>query len=77
MSLEALQKKIKIMTDLKDVVGTMKMLSSVQVGMYEKMSQKLVAYQRNLHQALQAVMLYWPSELGERLHQDNGWCALC
>lgn len=72
MTLEALQKKLKIMTDLKEVVEMMKMLSSVQLGTYEKMTQKLVGYQRNLHLALQAVAPYLPPESFPKIDMENG-----
>lgn len=44
MSLEALNKRIKTTEDLRDIVSTMKMLSSVSIGPYEKALASLKEY---------------------------------
>ena len=51
MTLEALTKRIKTTTDLKDIVGTMKMLSSVSIGPYEKALKSLNRYAQTIKEA--------------------------
>ena len=48
---EELQRRIKTTTDLQGIVKTMKMLSSVSVGQYEKALNSLTQYGSTLHQA--------------------------
>ena len=76
MSLEGFQKKIKTITDLKDVVSTMKMLSSVQVGTYEKMGTALRSYQRNLRQALIAVAPQLPPGVVHKIKESPKTLAI-
>ena len=51
MTLEALTKRIKTTTDLKDIVGTMKMLSSVSIAPYEKALKSLNRYGQTIKDA--------------------------
>ena len=51
MTLEALTKRIKTTTDLKDIVGTMKMLSSVSIAPYEKALKSLRRYGQTVQDA--------------------------
>ena len=58
MVLEVLQRKIKTTQDLRDIVSTMKTLSSVSILQYEKANQALARYRRNLRDAFHAVIKY-------------------
>lgn len=58
MSAEALQKRIKTTQELRDIVGNMKMLSSVSIWQYERANKALDKYRRNLRNAFQALMLH-------------------
>jgi len=51
MTLEALTKRIKTTTDLKDIVGTMKMLSSVSIAPYEKALKSINRYGQTIKDA--------------------------
>ena len=51
MTLEALTKRIKTTTDLKDIVGTMKMLSSVSIAPYEKALKSINRYGQTVKDA--------------------------
>ncbi len=51
MTLEALNKRIKTTTDLRGIVSTMKMLSSVSVGPYEKALVSLNQYGQTIDEA--------------------------
>ncbi len=51
MTLEALNKRIKTTADLRDIVSTMKMLSSVSVGPYEKALVSLSQYGQTIDEA--------------------------
>ena len=51
MSLESLNRRIKTTTDLGEIVSTMKMLSSVSVGQYEKALQSLKQYGQTIRDA--------------------------
>ena len=51
MTLEALTKRIKTTTDLKDIVGTMKMLSSVSIAPYEKALKSITHYGETIKDA--------------------------
>lgn len=51
MTLESLSKRIKTTTDLKDIVGTMKMLSSVSIAPYEKALKSLHRYGQTVQDA--------------------------
>ncbi len=51
MSLEALNKRIKTTEDLRDIVSTMKMLSSVSIGPYEKALASLKEYGKTVMDA--------------------------
>lgn len=57
MTLESLEAKIKTVSELKDIVSTMKMLSSVSVGVYEKAEKSVLTYQRNIEDAFSAIFL--------------------
>ncbi len=48
---EELQRRIKTTTDLQGIVRTMKMLSSVSLGQYEKALNSLTQYGKTLHEA--------------------------
>ena len=56
MTLEALNKRIKTTTDLRDIVGTMKMLSSVSIGPYERALKSLDEYGRTVQDAFAALL---------------------
>lgn len=56
MTLEALNKRIKTTTDLRDIVGTMKMLSSVSIGPYEKALKSLSDYSQTVQDAFTGLM---------------------
>ena len=51
MSLESLNHRIKTTTDLGEIVSTMKMLSSVSVGQYERALQSLTQYTQTIRDA--------------------------
>lgn len=57
MSLEALNKRIKTTKDLREIVGTMKILSSVSIGPYEKALVSLTAYAKTVKDAFWGVIL--------------------
>ena len=56
MTLEALTKRIKTTTDLRDIVSTMKMLSSVSIGPYEKALKSLDEYSATVRSAFTGLM---------------------
>ena len=58
MSVETLQKRIKTTQELRDIVGNMKMLSSVSIWQYERANKALDKYRRNLRNAFHALMLH-------------------
>lgn len=55
MTLEALNKRIKTTADLRDIVSTMKMLSSVSIGQYEKALSSLTEYGKTVREAFQGL----------------------
>ena len=55
MTQEALNKRIKTTTDLRGIVSTMKMLSSVSVGQFEKALKSLNQCHENLQSAFQGL----------------------
>lgn len=57
MSLESLNKRIKTTTDLRDIVSTMKMLSSVSIGPYEKALVSLREYAKTVEDAFLGLIL--------------------
>lgn len=57
MSLESLNKRIKTTTDLRDIVSTMKMLSSVSIGPYEKALVSLREYGKTVEDAFLGLLL--------------------
>lgn len=56
MSLEKLQRQIKTTRELRDIVSTMKLLSSVSILQYEQASRALEKYRHNLTGAFQALI---------------------
>ena len=52
---EEIQQRIKTITDLQSIVKTMKMLSSVSVGQYEKALNSLTQYGKTLQEAFQGL----------------------
>lgn len=56
MTLEVLTKRIKTTTDLRDIVSTMKMLSSVSISPYEKALKSLDAYGETVKSAFSGLM---------------------
>jgi len=56
MTLESLQRQIKTTEDLRDIVRTMKMLSSVSILQYEQANASLKFYRQNLQDAFQALV---------------------
>jgi len=57
MSLESLNKRIKSTADLRDIVSTMKLLSSVSIGPYEKALSSLKKYGKTLESAFLGLIL--------------------
>lgn len=57
MTLEALNKRIKTTTDLREIVSTMKVLSSVSIGPYEKALEALTEYAQTIRDAFWGFML--------------------
>ncbi len=55
-TLEGLKKRIKTTSSLKDIVSSMKTLSAVSVGQYEKSTRALQNYSDIIEKALQAVL---------------------
>ena len=51
MTLESLNRRIKTTSDLREIVSTMKMLSSVSVGQYEKALTSLTQYAQTIRDA--------------------------
>ena len=65
---EELQRRIKTTADLQEIVKTMKMLSSVSVGQYEKALNSLIQYGKTLQEAFhglfaQTFFTYMPPRL--------------
>lgn len=58
MPAEALQRKIKITQDLREIVSNMKTLSSVSILQYEQANTVLDKYQRNLRDAFHALAIH-------------------
>ena len=56
MSLEALQRKIKTTDELREIVSTMKTLSSASILQYEQANISLRSYRRNLRDAFHALI---------------------
>lgn len=56
MTLELLKKRIKTTEDLREIVSTMKALSSVSILQYEQANRSLEKYRRNLHDGFQALV---------------------
>ena len=56
MSSEALKKRIKTTQDLREIVSTMKSLSSVSILQYEQANSALEKYRRNLRDAFHALI---------------------
>ncbi|MBO6289142.1 MAG: F0F1 ATP synthase subunit gamma [Alphaproteobacteria bacterium] len=56
MSLEALQRKIKTTGELREIVSTMKTLSSASILQYEQANISLRSYRRNLRDAFHALI---------------------
>ncbi len=57
MTLESLNKRIKTTTDLREIVSTMKVLSSVSIGPYEKALTALTQYSQNIRDAFVGFLL--------------------
>lgn len=57
MSLESLNKRIKTTGDLRDIVSTMKMLSSVSIGPYEKALVSLKEYGKTVEDSFLGLIL--------------------
>lgn len=57
MSLEKLERKIKTTRELREIVSTMKLLSSVSILQYEQAGAALEKYRRNLQTAFHALIL--------------------
>lgn len=55
-TLEGLKRRIKTTSSLKDIVSSMKTLSAVSVGQYEKSTHALEQYSDNVELALQALL---------------------
>ncbi len=55
-TLEGLKRRIKTTTSLKEIVSSMKTLSAVSVGQYEKSSKALKKYTESVELALQALL---------------------
>ena len=57
MTLESLNRRIKTTSDLRDIVSTMKMLSSVSVGQYEKALNSLTQYGQTIRDAFHGLFI--------------------
>ena len=57
MTLEALNKRIKTTTDLREIVSTMKILSSVSIAPYETALESLTEYSQTIRDAFWGFML--------------------
>lgn len=57
MTLEALNKRIKTTSDLRNIVSTMKLLSSVSIGQYEKALASLKEYGHTVRQGFLGLIL--------------------
>lgn len=55
-SLETLQKRIKTTTDLRDIVSTMKSLSSVSILQYDQAAASLKGYRKNIRDGFHALL---------------------
>ena len=55
-SLEVLQKRIKTTTDLRDIVSTMKSLSSVSILQYDQAAASLKGYRKNIRDGFHALL---------------------
>ncbi len=56
MTLESLQKRIKTTQDLRNIVSTMKALSSVSILQYDEAALSLKGYQKNIRDAFHAMI---------------------
>lgn len=71
MSLEALNKRIKTTTDLRDIVSTMKMLSSVSIGPYEKALASLKEYGKTVQDAFLGFVLNDATDFMPRIPKNQ------
>jgi F-type H+-transporting ATPase subunit gamma len=57
MTIDVLQRKIKTTNDLRDIVTTMKTMSSASIGQYERAAKVLEKYRQNIQNAFHALAL--------------------
>lgn len=57
MTIDSLQRKIKTTEELRDIVTTMKTMSSASIGQYERAVKTLEMYRKNLRDAFHALAL--------------------
>ena len=57
MSIDSLQRKIKITEELRDIVTTMKTMSSASIGQYERAGKTLEMYRKNIRDGFHALAL--------------------
>ena len=57
-TLEALQKRIKTTADLRDIVSTMKSLSSVSILQYDQAAKSLKTYRKNIQDGFHALLKF-------------------
>lgn len=72
MTLEFLQRKIKNTEDMRDIVSTMKTLSSVSILQYQQANKALEQYRRNLHDAFHAYVRKFGIPVQRAQKSDKG-----
>ena len=70
-TLEGLKKRIKTTSSLKDIVGSMKTLSAVSVGQYEKSTRALQNYSSVIEKSLQAVLRDKPIPVNKEVSKNQ------
>ncbi len=74
MTIEALKKRIKVTEDLREIVSTMKAMSSASIAQYEKANGALSKYRLNLRDAFHALARQNP--VPKVNTQSSGKCLL-
>ncbi|MCF7989611.1 MAG: F0F1 ATP synthase subunit gamma [Thiohalocapsa sp.] len=69
---EALQRRMENLTDLQQIVRTMKALSAVSIRQYERAAQTLAEYERTVQLGLQAVLRETATPVAARRSGGNG-----
>ena len=71
-TLEVLQKRIKTTADLRDIVSTMKSLSSVSILQYDQAAQSLKTYRKNIQDGFHALLKFRSMPLMSGLKEKTG-----